>query len=98
MSFLYLAIHYPKSDHRQDLLAAMQRLNQALQSATGLQNIGAWAEASGERIVALSIWESPQAFQSALGKIGTSIANVPFDQWEQRPRELIRAEEIKFLT
>ncbi len=94
MSFLYLALHYPKAEHRQDLLAAMHHLNETLIDAQGLQKIGAWAEESGDRIIALSIWESRQAFQAALEKIGAGVAGVPFDEWEARPRELIRADEI----
>jgi hypothetical protein len=41
MSYLYLALHYPKPDHLNDLLAAMQRLNDALQDASGLFHMGA---------------------------------------------------------
>lgn len=96
MSFLYLAIHHPKAEHRLDLLAAMHHLDEVMKSAPGLQWIDAWAEVSGERIIALSIWETRDAFQAALGKIGTGVAGVPFEEWEERPRELIRAEEIVF--
>ena len=56
MSYLYLALHYPKPEHLNDLLAAMQRLNVALQDAPGLLHIGAWHEESSTRIVAISIW------------------------------------------
>jgi hypothetical protein len=98
MSFLYLAIHYPKKEHRQELLGAMHQLDKALGDAAGLQVIGAWADVMSDRILAISIWESQQAFQDALGKFSTGVTGVPFDQWEERPRELIRAEEIKFLA
>ncbi len=94
MGYLYLAIHYPKSEHVNDLLAAMARLDRALQGAPGLLQIGSWREESSNRIVALSVWESREAFQSALSRIASGVANVPFDEWEERPRELIRANEI----
>jgi len=98
MSYLYLAVHYPKPEHRNDLLAAMQRLNAALQDAPGLIHIGAWQEESGTRIVAISIWESQNAFQEALGRFASAVGDVPFGEWEQRPRELIRASEIEWPT
>ena len=72
----------------------MQRLNNALQDAPGLLQIGAWRDESSTRIVALSIWESQVDFQGALGRIAAVVANVPFDEWEERPRELIRATDV----
>jgi quinol monooxygenase YgiN len=98
MSYLYLALHYPKPEHMDDLLAAMQRLNLALQGAPGLLQIGAWREESGPRIVAISLWESQAAFQAALGRIASAVADVPFAEWEQRPRELIRATGLALPT
>ncbi len=98
MSYLYLALHYPKPEHLNDLIAAMQRLNDALQDAPGLLHIGAWHEESSTRIVAISIWESQKAFQEALGRIASAVANVPFGEWEEHPRELIRATEITLPT
>lgn len=60
MSYLYLAFHYPKPEHLDDLLAAMKRLNDALQDAPGLLQIGAWRDEACVRIVAISIWESSE--------------------------------------
>ncbi len=98
MSYLYLALHYPKPEHLDDLLAAMRRLNDALQDAPGLLQIGAWREESSNRIVAISLWESQQAFQAALGRIASAVADVPFSEWEERPRELIRATDVTLPT
>jgi precorrin-6B methylase 1 len=96
MSYLYLAFHYPKPEHRNDLLVAMHKLDLAMHGTPGLLHIGAWSEESGSRIIAISIWDSPSSFQAALLKIGTAVAGVPFNEWEARPRELIRAEGINF--
>ncbi len=94
MSYLSLAIHYPKPEHVDDLLAAMHQLNDALQGTPGLLQIGAWREESSGSIVAISIWESQERFQAALGQISAAVADAPFSEWEDRPRELLRAEEI----
>jgi hypothetical protein len=48
-------------------------------------------------MVALTIWKSHKAFQEALGLFGAAVANVPFEEWEARPRELVRAEELLFV-
>jgi hypothetical protein len=69
----------------------------AVKDAPSLQRIGAWAEEPGDRMVALTIWKSHKAFQEALGLFGAAVANVPFEEWEARPRELVRAEELLFV-
>lgn len=48
-----------------------------------------------ERIVAISIWESQETFNQALPAMATAIANVPFQEWEARQRELIQSTEAQ---
>ena len=94
MRFLYLAIHYPKPEHTTDLLVAMQGLGTAMRSADGLIEATAWLDQDSERIVATSVWESEASFQQAIPIIGGSVRDVPFDVWEERPRELLRLVEL----
>lgn len=94
MRFLYLAIHYPGPSHAEDLLLAMKKLGQAMHAADGLIEATAWLEQDGTRIVATSIWESSKAFQQARRIIGETIRDVPFEEWEARPRELFQLNEI----
>ncbi len=98
MTYLYLAIHYPKPGHVDDLLAAMRQLDTAVRGTPGLLQIGAWHEKGMRRIVALSLWESQEAFEAAVGQIVAAVADVPFDAWEERPRELLQAEEVMLPT
>ncbi len=44
-------------------------------------------------IVATSTWASLEAFQQARQIIGETIRDVPFDEWEARPRELFQLNE-----
>ena len=90
MSFLYLAIHHPYPEHREELLTAMDRLGAALAKVPGMQEARAWAEKDGNRIVATSVWESEETFLEALSVISGAVKDVPFAKWEARPRELYR--------
>ena len=89
MSYLYRAIHYPKPEHVDDLLTEMRRLDETVRGTPGLLRIGAWREEQTGRIVALSLWESREALAAAVGRIVAAVAGVPFDDWEERPRELV---------
>ena len=37
----------------------------------------------------MSLWESQQAGQAAWGQLMPVVAELPFDQWEERPREVV---------
>jgi quinol monooxygenase YgiN len=94
MRYLSLAIHYPKLEHVDDLLGAMKRLGESLQTAPGLLEATAWKDQASGRIVAISTWESHQAFLNARPVIGEAIKDVPFDEWEAKPRELFNLDEL----
>jgi len=92
-AFLFLAIHYPKPEHRDDVLRSMQRVGDALRGAPGLRQIGPWKEAEGGRIVGISIWESRAAFERALAQFNSTARARP-EEWEERPSEEIFAEQV----
>ena len=96
MSYLFLALHYPKPEYESDLLAAMRRFDEALRRAPGLQRIGTWREPESGRIVGLALWDSQEAFESALQANAAVLDEIQSDVWEERPREVIRGEEIRF--
>src|SRR6516162_4006807 len=95
MRYLSVAMHYPKPEHVDDLLGAMKRLGEALQTVPGLLDASAWKDSVSGRIVAISTWESRQAFLNARPVIGETIKDVPFDEWEAKPRELFNLDEIE---
>ena len=67
--FIHLAIHHPKPEHVDDMLASMHRVNQAAAGAPGLIEIGAWRDQGSDRLVGLARWESEEAFQAAAPRI-----------------------------
>jgi quinol monooxygenase YgiN len=79
------AVHYPKPEHREDLIAAMKRLAAATEGLAGLDEIGGFEDAADGRIVAISVWSSPEAMQAGMPALGAAIADVPFDEWERQP-------------
>ena len=93
MMFITLGIHYVKPEHVDDLLAAMRSINEAAHSAPGLLKIGAWRDILTGRVVGVSIWESREAFEAAQQRIFAATANLSFDEWEERPRDVLLLEE-----
>lgn len=93
MTFITLGIHYVKPEYVDDLLGAMQRINEAAHGAPGLLKIGAWRDIPTGRLVGVSMWESREAFEAAQKRIFAAAADLPFDQWEEHPRDVLLLEE-----
>ena len=92
MRYLYLAIHHPKADHVKDLVGAMTQFGDTLGRIPGMLQASAWRDETS--VVALSIWRSRDDFVAARPAMAAAIANVPFDEWEERPRELFGLDEL----
>lgn len=81
----HLAIHRPKPEYKDDVLASMRSVDAAAAGATGLIRINGWREMDGDRLVGISTWESMEAFQAAADSIFAVVQNDPFDLWEDEP-------------
>lgn len=96
MAFIFIAIHYPRPEHREDVLRSMQRVGEALKGAPGLLQVGPWQEEEGDRLMGISVWESRGTFERALedlGRFGDAGSQDPSrGDWEERPAEEIFAE------
>jgi Antibiotic biosynthesis monooxygenase len=94
--FVNLVIHYPHPDKEVHLLEAMQQLSQAVQNQPGLYYIKAHKEAQRGVVVAISIWETQAAMLAAAPLIMGVTKDIPFDDWEARPREIYRLESVEW--
>jgi len=92
MRQLFLAIHRPSAEHVDDLIAAMTRFGDLLALTPGMLHASAWR--AGERIVAISIWDSPDHLVAARPAMAAAISGVPFGEWEEHPRELLILDEV----
>jgi quinol monooxygenase YgiN len=91
--FTHIAIHTPKPEHRDDVIASMQRAGAASDGAEGLLQMGPWKEIDGGRLVGLAIWESRAAFLASAPGIFAAVGDDPFDEWEAEPTVSLQLEE-----
>jgi hypothetical protein len=85
--FVHVAVHHPKPEHVDDVLASMQQVAEVAAGAPGLVQIGPWRDARSGRLVGLSLWESEDAFRAAMPGIFAIVDHDPDDTWEQAPIE-----------
>ncbi|MEJ2889367.1 hypothetical protein [Actinomycetospora aeridis] len=84
---LFQVVHFPKPEYRADMLAAMAVIRETSARIDGLDEIGAFEEPDGSRIVAISVWASPEALAAGASELFASVGDLPFDVWETRPAE-----------
>ena len=95
MKYMTLGIHYPKQEHKQDLLYATQKIAQQARKLDGLVDTGAWLDEATERVIMMSMLESEAAAMQARPMLGPLVKDFPFSDWESQPPEqlinLVRA-------
>jgi hypothetical protein len=85
--YLTIRIHYPKPEHKDETIAAVQRVAQAARAHEGLVEIGAWLDEASDRIVNISLWESEDLAIKATQAMHPLFADIPWSDWERQPAE-----------
>jgi len=99
MAFLFLTIHHPKPEHRDEVLLSMERVGEVMRGAPGLLQIGPWKEQEGNRLFGIAIWESREAFDRALEQFSSAArAGASGHDWNEGPTEEIFAEQAAWPT
>ena len=99
MRYLFMAFHYPRPAYRDDLIHHMQRVGAALRAQPGLLQLADFDDPANGRIVAVSIWESAEAFRVGRRRAMASLGDEPpYDLWETRPLEVFTLGEFAETT
>ncbi|GAA3810371.1 hypothetical protein [Cellulomonas soli] len=88
------AVHQPRPEHVDDLLAAMSAINTAADGLDGLEHIGAFQDPATGKIVAISLWGSMEALQAGAPTLLAGADGLPFDRWEDGEPELSMLSEV----
>lgn len=87
MKYMTLGIHYPKQEHKQDLLYATQKIAQQARKPDGLVDTGAWLDEATGRVIMMSLWDSEAAATKARPVLGPLVKDLSFSDWESQPAE-----------
>jgi heme-degrading monooxygenase HmoA len=89
--FQAIAIHHARPEHADEFLAFMRRVIDHVGDAPGLIEFTGWREAQGTRLIGFSRWESADAFEAALPRIG-GLRHERREEWSEREDELLLLE------
>ena len=93
MSFIFMVLHYPTLEHRDELARQMGEMGAFLSATPGCVEVGPpYLTEDGSCLVGISTWESKEAFLAAGLTLGGSDEVV---EGETRPRERFFLHEAK---
>jgi heme-degrading monooxygenase HmoA len=91
---VHLAIHTPKPERIDDLIASMKRFAAAGRSQAGLQEVHTMRDAESGKLLGLAIWESRDAFDEGVHAMRTAVENDPFLEWEDVTPDVYLFEDV----
>jgi quinol monooxygenase YgiN len=87
MSFRLIAFHYPKSEHREELLQRLHCAAEIMKRAPGCIDVEVWREQTSGAFVTTAKFRSREACLSAL-QTTANTTDMQFDEREERAREI----------
>ncbi len=87
MKYLTLGIHYPKLEHKENILEALEKVAGIARTLPGLIETGAWHDQSEDRNIMFSLWESEEKALEASKTLRPLIMQFPWAEWERKPSD-----------
>jgi len=90
-SFAHLVVYHARPEHVDAVVASMREAAGAAAGSPGLLHIGPWRDPDTGAIIALSVWESEEAFSVAMPAVFAAIEDHdPQGEWDAAPPEVFR--------
>ena len=87
MRYLTIGIHYPKTEHMDDILAVTKKVAEEAKKCEGLVDAGSWLDKENNRLVMMSLWESEEHAVNGRGALRPIIMGAPWSEWERQPSD-----------
>ena len=91
---VHLAIHTPKPEAIDALIASMQRFAAAGRTQAGLREVHTMRDPESGRLLGLAIWESREAFEKGVEAMRAAVEDDPFPEWEDGTPEVYLFEDV----
>ena len=77
MKHFTLGIHYPKPEHKENILGAIKKVADVARALYRFIDTGAWFDKEGDRIIMMSLWESEELALKASQALRPLIMQLP---------------------
>jgi heme-degrading monooxygenase HmoA len=91
---VHLAIHTPRPERVDDLIASMHRFAAGGAGQPGLQEVHTMRDVRSGKLVGLAIWESRDAFDAGVEAMRAAVEDDPFLDWEEGLPDVYLLEDV----
>ena len=88
VAFRVLAFHYPRSEHRQEMVERITRAAAVMARCPGFVAADCWFEADGDAVVAVGTFQSEEDWRRAMHAVAGADIDFDFDERERQPRRV----------
>ena len=86
MSYRILAFHYPKAEHRSEMVERIRRAVDVMAQVPGFISAECWDELGGDTVVAVGSFDTKEAWLAAVQAVQAAEVDFGYDERETRPR------------
>ncbi len=92
--FFHISIHTPKPGKEDLLIESMHRFGEACMQHDASRGANVLHDKKKGVLIGVAVWDSEDEWEEAIPKLQKSIANDPFDEWEEEPQQVYHAEVV----
>ena len=85
-----VAVHYPRPEHRDEMISRVHRAAEVMAAAPGCLAVDCWVSDDHQAVVTTGQWESDQALAAAFSAVRAAGLDFDYDERESRPREVLK--------
>ena len=91
---VHLAIHRPKPEGVEPLIASMQLFAAVGRRQPGLREVHTMRDPESGSLLGLAIWESMESFERGVVAMRAAVEDDPFPEWEEGVPEVYLFEDV----
>ena len=85
-----VAVHYPRREHRDEMISRIHRAAEVMAATPGCLAVDCWVSEDDQSVVTTGQWESEQALTAGFSAVRTAGVDFDYDGRESRPRDVLR--------
>ena len=85
-----VAVHYPRPEHRDEMISRVHRAAEVMAATPGCLAVDCWVSETNQAVVTTGQWESDQALAAAFSAVRAAGLDFDYDDRESRPREILK--------
>jgi quinol monooxygenase YgiN len=85
-----VALHYPRPEHRDEMICRVHRAAEIMAVTPGCLVVDCWVSEDHQAVVTTGQWESELALRAGFAAVRTADIDFDYDERESQPRQIFK--------